>query len=521
MEVERRATCQYGRPWPMARAGLIEADVAVVGAGAAGLYAALTASQARARASRWCPRRALARTASLLGAGRPRRGAGGRRLARAPPRGHARRGPRRRACSRPRGCSARTRRRGCASWRHSACASTPTASGASRSGLEGGHTRPPGRARRRQRHRPAHHPPAVRRRGREDERIVVLEAHRAAALHVDDGPLRRRASATTGPPSPRAAWCSPAAARPRCGRARPTRPAPSAAGCCSHWRAGAPLADLELMQFHPTAVVDPRRTDVAGRRRRSVEGFLITEAIRGEGAILLDGAGERFVDELAPRDEVARAIRSAPAGRPARPRCGLDMRMVDPRALPQRRQRPARRRARADARAGPGGAGGALPDGRRRHRCRRALAAARPVRGRRVRLHRPARREPARVQLAVGVLRVRPPGRARGARRAAARRRRQARGGEPLETAATTLPSPETRAAVWELAGLERDRAGWSALREDPTTRSRGSSPPARSRARRAAARTGAATTPTAIRPSTGTTRCSRPAPIPCSRRWT
>ena len=60
--------------------------------------------------------------------------------------------------------------------------------------------------------------------------------------------------------------------------------------------AGAPLADLELMQFHPTAVVDPRRTDSAGHRRRSVEGFLITEAIRGEGAILLGADGERFRD---------------------------------------------------------------------------------------------------------------------------------------------------------------------------------------------------------------------------------
>ena len=64
-------------------------------------------------------------------------------------------------------------------------------------------------------------------------------------------------------------------------------------------RAAAPtLADLEFVQFHPTAVVG-----VKGR-----EGFLITEAIRGEGATLHDADGERFVDELAPRDAVARAI---------------------------------------------------------------------------------------------------------------------------------------------------------------------------------------------------------------------
>src|SRR5207248_4095042 len=64
--------------------------------------------------------------------------------------------------------------------------------------------------------------------------------------------------------------------------------------------AGAALADLELLQFHPTAVI--------GVRRR--EGFLITEAIRGDGATLVDASGRRFVNELAPRDEVARAIQT-------------------------------------------------------------------------------------------------------------------------------------------------------------------------------------------------------------------
>ena len=61
---------------------------------------------------------------------------------------------------------------------------------------------------------------------------------------------------------------------------------------------GAALADLEFMQFHPTALVSPGEMD----------GFLVTEAVRGDGARLLNAAGERFVDELAPRDEVARAI---------------------------------------------------------------------------------------------------------------------------------------------------------------------------------------------------------------------
>jgi L-aspartate oxidase len=88
-------------------------------------------------------------------------------------------------------------------------------------------------------------------------------------------------------------------------------------------RAGAALADLELVQFHPTAV-----TGVPGR-----EGFLVTEAIRGEGATLLDARGERFVDELAPRDEVARAIWDTMA-RDERPSVALDMRDVDPALFP-------------------------------------------------------------------------------------------------------------------------------------------------------------------------------------------
>src|SRR5206468_2382863 len=76
--------------------------------------------------------------------------------------------------------------------------------------------------------------------------------------------------------------------------------------------AGAALADLELVQFHPTALRDGNGHD----------GFLLSEALRGAGATLLDGAGERFVDELAPRDVVARAI-------DARAGAHLDLRPVE------------------------------------------------------------------------------------------------------------------------------------------------------------------------------------------------
>ncbi len=84
--------------------------------------------------------------------------------------------------------------------------------------------------------------------------------------------------------------------------------------------AGAALADLEFVQFHPTALARPD----GGR----YDGFLITEAIRGEGAHLLDKSGERFVDELAPRDEVAREILSRQRT-DATDSVNLDLRSVD------------------------------------------------------------------------------------------------------------------------------------------------------------------------------------------------
>jgi L-aspartate oxidase len=87
--------------------------------------------------------------------------------------------------------------------------------------------------------------------------------------------------------------------------------------------AGAELADLEFIQFHPTAVAAPDGPD----------GFLVTEAVRGEGAKLLDSEGRRFVDELAPRDEVARAIARTMVASGA-PSVWLDMRAVDPALFP-------------------------------------------------------------------------------------------------------------------------------------------------------------------------------------------
>ena len=90
------------------------------------------------------------------------------------------------------------------------------------------------------------------------------------------------------------------------------------AGLALALAAGAELADLEFMQFHPTAL----------RHDGPRDGFLITEAVRGEGATLLNARGERFVDELSPRDDVALAVERElqESGEQA---VGLDMRGVD------------------------------------------------------------------------------------------------------------------------------------------------------------------------------------------------
>jgi L-aspartate oxidase len=62
-------------------------------------------------------------------------------------------------------------------------------------------------------------------------------------------------------------------------------------------RAGVPVTDIEFVQFHPTALHHP-----------AMPRPLLSEALRGHGALLRDTDGERFVDELAPRDVVSRAM---------------------------------------------------------------------------------------------------------------------------------------------------------------------------------------------------------------------
>ena len=104
---------------------------------------------------------------------------------------------------------------------------------------------------------------------------------------------------------------------------RTTNPSVATAdGVALAYRAGARLCDLEFMQFHPTALAKP-----------GAPAFLISEAVRGAGAILIDGNAVPFArkfhadGELATRDVVARAIHSTMLSQEL-PSVGLDMRPI-------------------------------------------------------------------------------------------------------------------------------------------------------------------------------------------------
>ncbi|HEY4278745.1 MAG TPA: FAD-dependent oxidoreductase [Conexibacter sp.] len=155
-----------------------------------------------------------------------------------------------------------------------------------------------------------------------DERIMVLEDHRATAVLVHDGRaagVRLHDGRLVVAPAVVLATGGAAALW-----SRTTNPGGSTgSGMLLAHRAGAALADLEMIQFHPTAVAGIDGADA----------FLVSEAVRGEGGLLLDDRGSRFVDELSPRDEVARAVarKMIETGAPS---VSLDMRAIDPELFP-------------------------------------------------------------------------------------------------------------------------------------------------------------------------------------------
>ena len=118
-------------------------------------------------------------------------------------------------------------------------------------------------------------------------RDLIVEGGRCRGVVTAEGPLRARHTllATGG-----------------AGQLYPVTTNPLQAtgdGVAMALRAGVAVADVEFIQFHPTALYLPDR---AGPRP------LLSEALRGEGAVLRDEHGARFVDELQPRDVVAAAI---------------------------------------------------------------------------------------------------------------------------------------------------------------------------------------------------------------------
>ena len=270
----------------MSAASPIEAELAVIGAGAAGLYAALCAAADGASVA-LISATSLAQTASYWAQG----GLAAALAADDSPQRHR----------------ADTERAGRGLVRSSAaavlCAEAPARvhdlerlgvrfdsdrSGALSLGLEGGHSlrrvvhsggSATGRRVVRQLSALAAQEPLIEVLEHARADTLMLADGRCVGLACEDGRAVRARAVVVCAGGAAALW------------ARTTNPPGSlGSGMLLAHRAGAQLADLEFLQFHPTAVIG-----VAGR-----EGFLVTEAIRGEGAALLDADGERFVEELAP-----------------------------------------------------------------------------------------------------------------------------------------------------------------------------------------------------------------------------
>ena len=365
---------------------LLTADVAVVGAGAAGLYAALTADRAGA------PRRARLRDAAradreLLGAGRDRRRA---RRSRTPPSSTSAT-PRPPAATpsaaRPRRCSS-TEAPGCvADLERLGVRFDADRRGILALGLEGGHSRRrvvhaggSATGRRIVRQLSALAVDRERDRGaRGRARSAWSDDGRCVGILLEDGrAIRARAtilatggaaalwSRTTNPPGSLGIGLSLAHAAGR----RPRRPR-------------VPAVPPDRGQGHPGPRGLPRHR---GHPRRG------RDAARPRRRALRRRA--------APRDEVARAIDAAAARAGRARRRDLDMRDVDPARFPNVVAALTEAGLDPTTERDPGLARVALHDGRDRHRPARPQHRARPVRDRRDGLHRAARRQPPRLELA-------------------------------------------------------------------------------------------------------------------------
>ena len=237
--------------------------------------------------------------------------------------------------------------------------------------------------------------------------------------------------------------------------------------------AGADLIDMEAVQFHPTGMVWPL----------SVRGILVTEGVRGDGGVLRNADGKRFMfdyippmfaaetadsedegdkwyddhsagrrpPELLPRDEVARSINSEVKAGRGSPHGGVFLDIATRRTAEYiRRRLPSmyhqfKELAGVDITVEPMEVGPTchyIMGGIRVDADTGATTVGRPVRGRRIRGRAP-RRQPARGELALRPARVRPAGRARSGRvrpgpvgiggpGRGLRRRRDRRGGGPL-----------------------------------------------------------------------------------------
>src|SRR2546430_11035170 len=116
-------------------------------------------------------------------------------------------------------------------------------------------------------------------------------------------------------------------------RVPPSSLAPTGEGPAVVWRRGIPLEDMEMFQFHPTGLARL--------------GVLLSEAARGEGGIVLNSEGERFMEryaptikDLAPRDMVSRAIyqeiKEGGGGGPNGDWVYLDISHLDPKGIEEK-----------------------------------------------------------------------------------------------------------------------------------------------------------------------------------------